>query len=202
MKLYNLPGACPMVTQIVLEWMGLEYELENVAREALKQPAFLALNPAGSVPVFTDGDLVLTQSVAILEYLTDLHPEAGLHGKTPAERAQVRRWLSFCNADLHRTFAMLFGVAAYSEDPAIQQVLVSKSAEKLVFLFGLLDQQLQGRDYLSGTRSIADPYLYVLLRWAQVKQINVSEMANLQRFFKQMDSDEGVRRALTKQGMA
>lgn len=201
MKLYNLTGACPLVSQIVMEWMGQDYELENVSREALKQAEFLALNPVGSVPVLTDGDLVLTQSVAILEYLNELHPEAGLHGQTPAERAQVRRWLSFCNADLHRTFALVFGAASYSDDAAIQQILVSKSAERLRFLFGLTNQQLQGRDSLTGKRSLADPYLYVLMRWAAAKQIDLSDMPNLQRFFKLMDADEGVRRALKKQGL-
>lgn len=201
MKLYNLPGACPLVTQIVMEWMGLSYELENVAREALKQPDFLALNPVGSVPVLVDGDLTLTQSVAILEYLNECHPEAGLHGATPAERAQVRRWLSFCNADLHRTFALVFGVAAYTSDESIQQILVSKAAERLRFLFSIADAQLEGRDWLTGKRSLADPYLYVLMRWTRAKQIALGDMPNLQKFFEQMDADPAVRRALEKQGL-
>lgn len=201
MKLYNLTGACPLVSQIVMEWMGLDYELENVPREALKQPAFLALNPVGAVPVLTDGELVLTQSVAILEYLNEQHPDAGLHGKTPAERAQVRRWLSFCNADLHRTFALVFGAASYSDDAAIQEILISKASERLRFLFGLADQQLQGRDYLTGQRSLADPYLYVVMRWCQAKQVDLGSVPDLQRFFKQMGEDEGVRRALARQGL-
>ncbi len=201
MKLYILPGACPLVSQIVMEWMGQAYELEAVAREALKQPPFLDLNPVGSVPVLVDGDFVLTQSTAILEYLVELHPDAGLHGQTPHERAEVRRWLAFCNADLHRTFALLFGAANYSDDAAIQKVLIDKTAERLRFLFGVADKQLQGRDYLTGKRSIADPYLYVIMRWAQAKQVDLGNVPNLQRFFKQMDADEGVQRALKKQGL-
>lgn len=201
MKLYILPGACPLVSQIVMEWMGQGYELEAVAREALKQPPFLNLNPVGSVPVLVDGDFVLTQSVAILEYLNELHPEAGLHGQTPHERAEVRRWLSFCNADLHRTFALVFGAAGYSDDANIQQVLIDKASERLRFLFGVAEKQLQGRDYLTGKRSVADPYLYVIMRWAQAKQVDLGDTPNLQRFFKRMDADEGVQRALKKQGL-
>ena len=201
MKLYILPGACPLVSQIVMEWMGQDYELEAVAREALKQPPFLNLNPVGSVPVLVDGDFVLTQSVAILEYLNELHPEAGLHGQTPRERAEVRRWLSFCNADLHRTFALVFGAAGYSDDATIQQVLIDKASERLRFLFGVAEKQLQGRDYLTGKRSVADPYLYVIMRWAQAKQVDLGDTPNLQRFFKRMDADEGVQRALKKQGL-
>ena len=201
MKLYILPGACPLVSQIVMEWMGQDYELEAVAREALKQPPFLNLNPVGSVPVLVDGDFVLTQSVAILEYLNELHPEAGLHGQTPRERAEVRRWLSFCNADLHRTFALVFGAAGYSDNANIQQVLIDKASERLRFLFGVAEKLLQGRDYLTGKRSVADPYLYVIMRWAQAKQVDLGDTPNLQRFFKRMDADEGVQRALKKQGL-
>ena len=78
MKLYYLPGACPLASQIVLEWMNLPYELQAVSREELKQPAFLALNPIGSVPVFQDGDFTLTQSVAIVEYLAEFAEAMGI----------------------------------------------------------------------------------------------------------------------------
>ncbi len=97
--------------------------------------------------------------------------------------------------------ALLFGAATYSDDPAIQQVLISKASERLRFLFGVADQQLQGRDYLAGKRSLADPYLYVVMRWAQAKQLDLGNTPDLQRFFKRMDADEGVRRALKKQGL-
>ncbi|PVY60284.1 glutathione S-transferase [Pusillimonas noertemannii] len=202
LKLYYLTGACPLVSQIVMEWMGLSYELESVERDALKQPEFLKLNPVGSVPVLVDGDLVLTQSVAILEYLNELHPEAGLHGADTVERAEVRRWLSFVNADVHRTFAMIFGVQGYSSDPQIQKLLLDKTTERVRFLFGIADKQLEGKDWLTGKRSIADPYLYVVGRWARAKEIDLSGMNNLKRFLDRMDADAGVQTALQKQGLA
>lgn len=201
MKLYYLTGACPLVTQIVLEWMGLPYEAESVERDALKKPEFLELNPVGSVPVLQDGDLVLTQSVAILEYLTELHPDANLHGADLVERTEVRRWLNFANSDLHRTFSMMFGAQAYSDDPAIQRILVDKTAERLRFLFGVIDKQLEGKDWLTGRRSIADPYVYVVGLWARVKELDLSNLQNFQRFMQRLDADPGVQAALKKQGL-
>lgn len=201
MKLYYLTGACPLVTQIVLEWLNLPYEAISVERDALKKPEFLALNPAGTVPVLTDGDLVLTQSVAILEYLTELHPDAGLHGADIVERAEVRRWLNFANSDLHRTFSMLFGVQAYSDDPAIQKILVDKTAERLRALYTLIDTQLEGKDWMTGRRSIADPYVYVTGLWARVKELDLSDKQNFQRFMQRLDADPGVQAALKKQGL-
>lgn len=201
MKLYYLPGACPLAPQIVMEWMGLPYELKEVPRAELKAPAFLALNPQGSVPVLIDGDLTLTQSVAILEYLNERHPQAGLHGQTPKDRAEVRRWLSFCNADLHRTFAIIFGVQTYTDDPATQKQLIAKASERLLFLFGIANQQLADQDYLAGSRSIADPYLYTVLRWARAKELALTGMTNLDNFFKRMDADASVQAALKAQGL-
>lgn len=201
MKLYYLKGACPLVTQIVLEWMGLPYEAESVERDALKNPEFLALNPVGSVPVLIDGDLVLTQTVAILEYLTELHPDAGLHGADIVERTEVRRWLNFANSDLHRTFSILFGAQTYSDDPAIQKVLIDKTAERLRFLYGVIDKQLEGKDWMTGRRSIADSYVYVTGLWARVKELDLSNLQNLQRFMRRLDADPGVQAALKKQGL-
>lgn len=202
MKLYYLQGACPLVTQIVMEWMGLPYELQEVQRDELKQPEFLKLNPVGSVPVLVDGDLVLTQSAAIVEYLNELHPDAGLHGSNAVERAQVRRWFAFANADLHRTFTMIFGAQGYSDDPDIQKLLIQKSTERVQFLFGIADKQLEGKDWLTGKRSIADPYFYVIGLWARLKEVDLSNLENLQRFMKRMDADPGVVNALKKQGLA
>ena len=199
MKLYYLPGACPLATQIVLEWMKLPYELQAVSRDELKTPAFLALNPVGSVPVFQDGDFTLTQSVAIVEYLAELHPEAGLHGADIKERAEVRRWLNFCNSDLHRTFSLVFAPQNFTADEAGKNTLVSKAAERVLFLFGIADQQLEGKNYLTGKRSIADPYLFTIMTWAAFKQIDLGHFRNLARFFETMASDPAVVQAQKRQ---
>src|SRR5690606_16154183 len=160
MKLYYLPGACPLASNIALEWAGQPYVLQLVSREELKQPAYLALNPLGAVPTLVDGDFTLTQSAAILEYIAELNPPAKLLPDTPRCRAEVRRWLGLCNADLHRTFGNIFGVQGLASTPEFQEELVSKSAAKLRQLFSVADKQLEGKDWIAGTRSVADPYLY------------------------------------------
>jgi glutathione S-transferase len=202
MKLYYMPGACPLASHIVLEWTGQPYETQRVPREELKQPSFLALNPLGAVPVLVDGDMTLTQSSAILEYLAELHPEADLIGRDPRARAETRRWLGLCNADLHRTFAILFGLAGYSSDETAQREIASKTAEKLVSLFAVVDQQLEGKQWVTGTRSIVDPYLYTLIRWAKAKNVGIDDMAHLQAFHGHMQKDPGVQAALAAQGLS
>src|SRR5690606_31312502 len=203
MKLYYFPGACPLVTHIVLEWIGKPYEAVRITREQTKQAEYLALNPAGAVPTLVDGDLVLTQSSAILEYLAELNPEAGLLGDSPRERAETRRWLALCNSDLHRTFALVFNASYYSGgDDKAADTLKEQAASKLLDLFALAGHQLEGRDWLTGRRSLADPYLYTVLRWADVLGIELRGMDALRRFQARMQADSGVRAALAAQGLS
>ena len=72
---------------------------------------------------------------------------------------------------------------------------------KLRGFFERADAQLQGKDWLTGTRSIADPYLFVTLRWARAANVDLSGLANLERFFQRMLADEGVRQALQAEGL-
>ncbi len=201
MKLYYLPGACSLADHIVLEWIGEPYEAIAVPREELKT-AFLAINPAGAVPVLEHDGWRLTQNIAILNYLADLHPALGLAGDgTPASRAEVNRWLAFVNSDLHPAFKPIFGSTAYLEDRHVIDKTREHARETLRTLFGRVDTQLEGRSWLTGARSIADAYLYVVTRWARGKQVDLSGYANLDRHFAAMDADPGVRKAVTAEGL-
>ena len=203
MKLYTMPGACSLAGHIVLEWAGLPYELEVVTREQIKQPAFLALNPVGSVPVLTEGDWALTQNAAILEYIAEQAPKSALLGDgTARSRADVRRWVGFINSDVHKTFGAIFGAQSLVASDDAQAEVRANSAKKLVTLFGILDQQLEGKSYLTGdTPSIADAYLFVVLRWARAKEIAIGSMSNLSTFFERMRADEHVKVAMKAEGL-
>ncbi len=159
------------------------------------------MNPIGSVPVLVDGDTTLTQSAAILEYLAEINPGLNLIGNTPKQRAEARRWLGFCNSDLHRTFSLVFGPAAFTSNADFQKELALKASERVVALLRVADKQLAGKQWLSGSRSIADPYLYTILRWAKAKNLDISEMVNLQAFVQHMEADAGVKAALKAQGL-
>ncbi len=201
MKLYYMPGACPLATHIVLEWIGEPYEIQAVPRDELKQPEFLALNPVGSVPVLVDGDLVLTQSAAILEYLAEKYPQAGLMPDDLVGRAETRRWLGFVNADLHKTFGLIFGKAGFSSDPACQEQLAAGGAAKALQLFGIIDRQLEGKQWVTGTRSIVDPYLFTVTSWAYKVKMDLSGFKNLEAFYERMKADAAVRAARQAEGL-
>lgn len=201
MKLYFAPGACSMSDHIALEWIGKPYTTEKMSREGLKSPEYLKLNPAGAVPAFEKDGWVLTQNAAILNYLADAFPDAKLGGDgTPKGRAEVNRWLAFLNADVHPAFHPLFGSTGFLDEAAAEQTK-DKARGKLRELFGRADQQLQGREWLTGSRSIADPYLFVVLRWARGMGVDLSGYDNLATFFERMSADAAVRKVLAEEGL-
>ena len=201
MKLYTKPGACSLTDHIVLEWIGKPFDVKVMTAPELKQPEYLAINPAGAVPALTDGDWALTQNSAILNYLAETHPEAGLAGASPQLRAETNRWLAFLNADVHPAFHPLFGATAFLEDEAMVEKTKAHARKKLRTLFERADRQLDGRQWLTGTRSIADPYLYVTLRWADKVGVDLGGLDHLAAFRKRMEADAGVQRALKTEGL-
>lgn len=202
MKLYSSPGACSLTDHIVLHWIGAPFEVQLVTREQRNTPEFRAINPAGAVPALQVGDWVLTQNSAILHYLTDRFPEAGLCGDgTPESRAEVNRWLAFVNADLHPAFKPLFGATAYLEDPALIEKSHVAARKQLRGLFERADTRLAGRDWLADSRSIADPYLFVVTQWAKKTGVDLSGLDNLARFDARMAADPGVQAAMKAEGL-
>ena len=82
LTLHYFPGSCAFTPHVALEWSGLPYRVQAESRESIKTPAYLKLNPLGQVPLLEDGDWALSQNVAIIDYINDLAPQAGIftHG--------------------------------------------------------------------------------------------------------------------------
>jgi glutathione S-transferase len=201
MKLYYTPGACSLGSHIVLEWIGEPYQTQRVSREQRKAPEYLKINPAGAVPALEHDGWILTQNAAILDFLADMFPQSGLGGDgTAKSRAEVNEWLAFVNSDVHPAFKPLFGATAYLGDESVIDQTKADARTKLRALFERIDAQLAGKDWLTGSRSIADPYLFVVARWAKSNRVDLSGLDNIERFFKNMGQDVGVQKALEDEG--
>ncbi|WP_377156358.1 glutathione S-transferase family protein [Roseateles sp. UC29_93] len=197
MKLYYFPGACSLAGHIVLEWIARPYETVRMSLASIKTPDYLAINPGGTVPLLTHDDFSLTENVAILGYLGDLHPESGLLGDGSARgRAEVMRWLAFLNSDVHKAFKPIFQPGRFLEDADAAGPLAERARVHVRHYLERLDAQLEDRDWLTGERSVADPYLFVLIRWALSKGIDLSDLGNLRAFRARMHEDPAVQRAL------
>lgn len=204
MKLYTKPGACSLADHIALRWAGLPFDLQIVDMATMKSPGFLAMNPSGAVPVLEDNGWILTQNAAILHYISDKAPAAALDGGTePRARAEVNRWLSFVNADLHPAYHPLFGSTNYLEDEAAIARTRQNARDKLKALYQRANDRLVQVDWLGGTPrpSIADAYAYVTLRWARGLKIDLAGMDALERFEQRMLADPAVQAALKAESL-
>ncbi|KNH27679.1 glutathione S-transferase [Pseudomonas syringae] len=195
MKLYYAPQACSLAPHIVLRELNLPFELvrvDNSSKKTVTGEDFLAINPKGYVAALQmeNGD-VLTEGPAILQYLADLRPEANL---APAngtfERVRLQEWLNFVSTEIHGGLGWLFN----SQLPDDVKALIK---EKLFKRFVVLSQTLEGQDYLmAGGFSIADAYLFTVLRWTQVFDIDLNRWPALVRFQASVDSRPAVKAAL------
>lgn len=202
MKLYSKPGACSTADHIALQWTGQPFDVELLDKDTLKAPAYLAINPAGSVPTIVDGSFVLTQNAAIMGYIADSYPQAGLGGDgSPQQRAEANRWLAFVNSDVHPAFSPLFAPAKFIADDSQYDAIRDAARKRLRGLFETANRQLADKPWLAGFRSYADAYFYITLRWAAGAKVDLAGLDNLAAFKTRMEADTGVQAALKAEGL-
>lgn len=202
MKLYYMPGACSMVPHTALEWTGIPYEAQAMKLADTKTPEYLKLNPQGAVPLLVDGDLILPQNVAILLYIDSLQPEAKIFGSTtPEGRARAFRWLTFLNADVHKAFAPLFHLPAYVQDEQFKEDMQNAARQNILQMLGQCNTQLADQDYLADDFSVADVYLYVILRWCRSIKLDYSSLSNLPAFYERIGNKPQVAAVRQKEGL-
>lgn len=202
MKLYYMPNACSLGDHIVLEWIGQPYETQRLSHDELKQEAYLRINPTGAVPALDVDGWILTQNAAILNYLADRYPEAKLGGgDSPKSRAEVNRWLGLLNSDLHPLFKPLFGSTGYLGDETAIAATKAQAKKLILRCLESVNRQLAGRDWLTGTRSIADPYLFVMLRWCRAMDVDFAGLDHVERFHQHMNADPAVQKVFKEEGL-
>ena len=164
MKLYFSPGACSLSPHIVLRELGLPFETVQVDLKTKRTgdgSDFWKINPKGYVPTLQlDDGSILTEGPAIVQYLADRKPDAGL---APANgsfaRYRLQEWLNFISTELHKQFSPLFNSASPDSVKAAQ---LKRLGERFDYLAQTLGQQ----DWLlAGGYSVADAYLFTVLGW-------------------------------------
>ncbi len=200
MKLYYSPGACSLAPHIVAREAGLSPDLEKVDlanRTTASGGSFLEVNPKGYVPALQVQDgTVMTEVSALIQYLADQAPQAGLIPAvgTP-ERYKVLEWIGFISTEIHKGFGPLW-------NPTTPDAVKQATKEKLFQRFAYLDQQLDGRTYLTGEQfTVADAYLFVVVNWTNFHGLSLGDYPNLAAFMDRVAARPKVQEALQAEGL-
>lgn len=202
MKLYFSPGACSIACRIVALAGGysLEYERVNLRNKVTAAGGdFKLVNPKGYVPALAlDDGAVLTEVSAILQYLADhaatkttpplLAPVGAL------ARYRTLEWLSYVGTELHKSFTPLF---SKETDDATKERIRAQLGER----FAWLSTQLEGKAHLEGEGfTIADAYLFTILRWTQFVGLDRAQWPVLQAWYERAAGWPFVAAALEAEG--
>jgi glutathione S-transferase len=200
MKLYYSPGACSLAPHIVAREAGLSLDLEKVDlanRTTASGRSYLEVNPKGYVPALQVEDgTVMTEVSALIQYLADQAPQAGLipAAGTP-ERYKVLEWIGFIATEIHKGFGPLW-------NPTTPDAVKQATKERLFQRFAYVDQQLDGRSYLTGERfTVADAYLFVVVNWTNFHGLSLGDYKNLAAFMERVAARPKVQEALQAEGL-
>lgn len=198
MKLYYSPGSCSLAAHIALEEAQATFEVHRLDLRSGEQhaPAYREINPKGKVPALQlDGGEILTENPAIISYVADIHPNAGLLGAPGTlARARAQEWLAWCAAGVHRDFGPLFAARKAQSAPAAAAV------ETVQADLDAIDQHLAGRRFVLGDRfSAADAYTLVFAGWAKLFGLRLG--SHYKSAARALLDRPGVQRAIATQGL-
>ena len=203
MKLYYAPGVCSMAAQITTAEADIALDLIKV--DIRSEPHRVEdgrhlkdVSPKGVVPILElDNGQVLTEGVAILIYLADQKPEAGLMPPQDSfNRYRMHEWLTFISSELHKTFSPWLFHPEYGEQAA------EVAKQRLHERFYLLDNYLADHDYLVGESfTIADAYCFTIVNWSKGRGIDLAVWPNLAHYQSKIAERKSVQDTLIAEGL-
>jgi len=200
MKLYYAPAACSLAANMTLREAGLPFEMVRVDLQTKKTADgldYLEVNPKGYVPALKlDNGEVLTEKVAVLQYIADRNPAAKLAPPLGSmERYRLMEWLAFVNSEVHKAFSPLFRPDATEE---VKQYTRKNLTRRLDYL----NRVLANKTYLMGEQfTVADAYLFVVLSWSGYVKLDMTPWPQLERYVERIGARPQVIEALKSEGL-
>ncbi|TFY97916.1 glutathione S-transferase family protein [Ramlibacter rhizophilus] len=206
LKLYFAPGACSFVPHVLLELSGTPFEptMVKLHKGEQNEAAYRAINSRGQVPVLVDGDVVITQILAIIGYLHDRFPEQRFLPTEPLARARVMEQLAWLNNTVHPTFTHVFMPYKFVDGTEAQ-------AQVKAFNVGVYAKLLQELESFAA-RAVAqgpwlggeavgplDAYALTVLRWGGIAGIDPERFVTLWSQAQKLAKEPAVARVIERE---
>lgn len=199
MKLYYAPGACSLAPHIALAEAGLPYTLARVdlAKHTVEDGrSYREVNPKGYVPTLElDDGTRLTEAGVVLQYIADRAPGTLAPAFGGLDRYRLMEWLNFVATEIHKGFGPLW-------DSSAPQATHASAREKLAKRFEFVERALSQQPYLTGPEfSVADAYLFTVMRWTDHFKIDLSRFPAVRAFMTRVGARPKVQAALREEGL-
>jgi glutathione S-transferase len=199
LKLFYAPGACSLASHIALEEAGADYEAVRMSTRDgdQRKPEYLAINPKGRVPALVTDRGVLTETPAILSYIPETHPSAGLLPQDAWERAQAHAFNSYLCSTVHVAHAHKHRGYRWADAPEALADMTRKVPENEVACFQLIEEtMLEGPWVLGEAYSVCDPYLFTLAGWLAEDGVDIRQFPKVAEHSELVRERPAVRKVL------
>ena len=205
MKLYYSPGACSLVAHIALEEAGADFEAERIvlAEGAHRRPEYLAINPHSRVPALATDGVIITENIAILNYIADLF---GAEGSVPRGEAlaaaRCNELLAWFASSVHIAFAGVWRAERFTDDEAAWPAIQSGGRTAVERFFAEIEG-LCGSGWIAGNQfTAADSYVAVFFRWGRRIGLDMSPFPNMAALVARATGRPAVARAIEREGLS
>lgn len=197
---YFAQGTCALASLIALEEAGLTYEARKISFKDNEQrsPEYLQINPKGRVPALATDQGVLTESPAILAYIAQIAPAAGLAPGDPFEFARLQAFNNYICSTVHVNHAHGRRGSRWADDPATHEAMKAKVPQTMTECFELIEAKLFEGPWVMGEQySVADPYLFTMTGWLRGDGVDPMRFPKATAHYARMMERPAVQRALT-----
>jgi glutathione S-transferase len=202
MKLHYKPGACSLASHIILNELGASFDLDKTDTDAGKTETggdFRVISPNGYVPaLITDDGEIITENPAVLQYLADQAPDAGLAPPNGTmARTRLQETLNFVSSELHKSFSPFFtGKELTDAQRQTAEAGVGRRAAHI-------ERRLaDGRAFLQGdTFTVADAYAFVVLNWAGFVGVSLAAHPKTQAYVARIAARPASIKAMIAEGL-
>jgi len=204
LKLYYSPGACSVVPHIALEEAGAEFAALRIplAEGANLKPEYLAVNPHARLPALGTDHGVITENIAVLNFLADRFGAAGSVPRgDPVAAARVNELLAWFASSVHITFAQIWRGNRFTEDQGLWPALEAGGRKVLGRQFDEIETLCVDEWLVPGQFTAADSYALTFLRWARRIGFDIARYPQWVALAGRVLERPAVRRALAREGL-
>jgi glutathione S-transferase len=199
-KLYYAAHTCSLASHIALEEAAADYSIVRIsfAAEEQRKPEYLAINPKARMPALVTDKGILTETPAILAFIAQSFPSAGLAPlDDPFRFAQVQAFNSYLCSTVHVAHAHRVRGNHWADDPSAIAAMQRKVPESVAACFRLIEDGMLAEPWVTGeTYTICDPYLFTLAQWMEQDGVDPFRFPKVMAHRRRMSERPQVQRAI------